>query len=95
MQLTSGAGDERVDPNCPGSQDCYGSALQVEEPAEVQIISEASEGEKETLKDALPENPNAVDVRELLRESGFTEEELSNLTDEEILKIYKDTLSNF
>jgi hypothetical protein len=44
------------------------------------------------LKGILPENVTAEDVRKLLREGGVSEEDMSKLSDQELVELYQETL---
>lgn len=86
------------DPNCPGQKDCYGAQLQVEE-GDFEAITvpqnNVIEEEKTILKDTLPSTLSPEDIRDILFESGFTEEDLSDLSNEDLISIYEESLANF
>lgn len=62
----------------------------------VKIIQEGSGGgQAQTGAAALPENPGALAIRDLLIKAGMDKTVLDKFSDEQIVKIYKETLKNF
>lgn len=90
---------EGKDPNCPGNQDCYGAILEPElegqSMAGVSDNTEAEGSEAEILKEILPQNPSAEEIRELLMEAGVSAEALNEASDQELIDLYQEILNEF
>jgi len=85
------------DPNCPGSENCGGAIISNSsggsQTGSASIPSNTAPQDFSALKGVLPENPTAEEVRELLRGAGISEEDINKLSDEELVKLYKQTLN--
>ena len=88
---------EGDDPNCPGSQDCYNAITAPLEPnTEAAIDVPSNPGDlvpsdiTTELRAILPENPSATEIRALFLENGVSPQALSELSDEELLRIYRE-----
>lgn len=97
-EITSGS-----DPNCPEGRVCGSDIIQTlegiqediaaeaqgaQEPAEAPNFSPESLTAMETLEAGGIPTPNQL--RSLLRDSGIPEEELSNTTDEDLVKLFQE-----
>lgn len=84
--------DSGDDPNCPGAQDCYGSKIIDGEPfkpnVNVPVNQPLSPGNASLLKELLPNNPTADDIRALILSQGASEASVSGISDEELLENY-------
>lgn len=88
--------DSGGDPNCPGSQDCYGAVIKGsktftgdEYNYEAPLILDQELANR--LKDLLPSNPSADDIRELLVSQGASQSSVDEASDEELLDNYSRT----
>lgn len=89
------------DPNCPGSQNCYGALVELEEDSGTAAVEEnlpstlgGLEGDEINLRDVLLENPLPQEVREILIAEGAPPDEVNALSDEEILSIYREAYND-
>lgn len=77
-----------TDPNCPTGKDCSASA----EPAvSAAVPAVPGFGDIET-STGIPADVSASDIRQLLRDSGVSDEDLKKLDDAALLEIYRETL---
>ncbi len=92
------AGD---DPNCPQGQNCYGAILDLEEESQPPLapsneyINAIPEEDREAIKEVLPKDLTSDEIRQMLKEAGLDDNILEQLSDEEILETYQQTLNAF
>lgn len=77
---------EGTDPNCPKSKICTGTQLGSAPPAN-------NGGEQSPFASALTGAPTVAELRDLLKNSGMSPEQVDKLTDEQILQAYNQALS--
>jgi len=97
--------DNGNDPTCPVGRDCYGSTVsdlekEVPDPEEevdntqenTETSIELNQEETEILSSLLNGNASVEEIRQILKEYGINEVALNNLSDEQIMSIYQETL---
>ncbi len=76
--------DQGTDPNCPAGVVCS------REPTEVISNTNATSGEQSSATDVT--NLSADQLREIMRDSGASEQQLNQISDDELLQAYQEIL---
>jgi hypothetical protein len=88
--------DSENDPNCPTGRDCYGIEIiddsNVNEPEQ---LDTSGQNQEQELQNILDGQGDAATLREMLLEAGIIDKKtLDQISDEDLIKYYQETLNN-
>jgi len=88
--------DNDKDPNCPSGRDCYGQNNFVEEKPKTEVNNIPNipniPSNNDQVQNILQGNSDASSLRKMLIDAGMDEKILNQISDEDLMKSYQETL---
>jgi len=85
--------DNDKDPNCPSGRDCYGQNNFIEEKSKTEVDNIPNmPSSNEQIQNILQGTSDANSLREMLINAGMDEKILNQISDEDLMKSYQETL---